>query len=283
MRTDSNRVAPDALAWARAYIETKYGKDYLPEKPNFFKSKKGAQDAHEAIRPTYPDYPPDLVKKHLSKDQAKLYQLIWNRFIASQMTPALFDQTKVSIVAGDYLLHATGSTLKFAGFTAVYMEGTDGDEAEGDGTEKIPPLKEGDKLKASAITPKQHFTQPPARYSEATLVKELEENGIGRPSTYAATLSTIVDREYAELTEKRFHPTELGFVVTDLLVENFPELFNVEFTAHMEEELDEIAEGKTEWTGAMDKFYGPFKKNTRKSQDRDEKFKGRGDSDRYKV
>lgn len=258
MRTDSTRVSGEALDWARTYIGEKYGADFLPEKPNFFKSKKGAQDAHEAIRPTYAENPPELVKAHLTKDQFRLYELIWNRFIASQMKPAVYDQTKVSIEAGEYLFNATGSVLKFAGFTAVYTVSTDTEEEK---DKSMPSLDEGEELKLSKIDPLQHFTQPPPRFSEATLVKELEENGIGRPSTYAATLSTIVDREYVLLENRVFHATELGFVVSDLLVENFPDIFNVEFTAHMEEELDRIAEGELEWTGAMGEFYGPFKKS----------------------
>ena len=263
MRTDSTRVSSDALDWARSYIGKEYGEAYLPAKPNFYKSKKGAQDAHEAIRPTYAENPPKKIEKHLTKDQFRLYELIWNRFIASQMKPAIFDQTKVLIDAGAYTFNATGSILKFAGFTAVYTVATD---TEDEKDKQMPDLKKAEGLKSETITPLQHFTQPPPRFSEATLVKELEENGIGRPSTYAATLSTIVDREYALLENRAFHATELGLVVTDLLVENFPEIFNVEFTAHMEEELDRIADGELKWTGAMKEFYGPFKESLDKAK-----------------
>ncbi len=265
MRTDSTRIAVEALEAIRGFIETKYGAEFLPGKPNFYKNKKGAQDAHEAIRPTYFRFPPESVKPYLNRDQFRLYQLIWNRAIASQMKPALLDHTKVSINAGDYLFQATGSVMKFPGHTIVYTEGIDiGDEKEKEGL--LPVLEEGQALKLEKLEPRQHFTQPPPRFSEATLVKELEENGIGRPSTYAATLSTIVDREYTEKKERQFYATELGFVVTDLLVESFPEIFNVEFTARMEEELDDIAEGKTKWIGTIREFYGPFSKSLEKAK-----------------
>ncbi|MEE8574736.1 MAG: type I DNA topoisomerase [Thermodesulfobacteriota bacterium] len=263
MRTDSTRVSGEAIEEARALIKEKYGADYLPAKPNFYKSKKGAQDAHEAIRPTYLKYQPEEIKSSLSNDQFKLYRLIWNRFLASQMTPAVLDQTKVTITAAAYLLQANGSVLKFAGFTVVYIESSDVEEEK---EETLPALEKDTELKSPKIEEKQHFTQPPPWFTEATLVKELEENGIGRPSTYAATLSTIVDREYAEKQNKQFAATELGFVVTDLLVENFPELFNVKFTAHMEEELDQIAEGKTNWVSALKEFYDPFKETLEKAK-----------------
>ncbi|MEE9543381.1 MAG: type I DNA topoisomerase [Thermodesulfobacteriota bacterium] len=265
MRTDSTRISEDAIKDVRAFIEEKYGLDYLPEKPNFYKNKKGAQDAHEAIRPTYFRFPPESVKSYLNRDQFRLYTLIWNRTVASQMKPAILDQTKALINAGDYIFNATGSIMKFQGHTIVYTEGTDiGDVQEKEGL--LPELQEGQTLKLEKLDPKQHFTQPPPRFSEATLVKELEENGIGRPSTYAATLSTIVDREYTEKKERQFYATELGFVVTDLLVESFPEIFNVEFTARMEEELDQIAEGKAKWVKTLKEFYGPFSKSLKKAK-----------------
>ena len=264
MRTDSTRISNEAITAAREYISANHGPEFLPEKPNIYKSKKGAQDAHEAIRPTYFNHDPASIKSHLSRDQWRLYQIIWNRLIASQMTPAVLDQTKVSIKAGQYTLQANGSVMKFRGFMVVYVEGTDGEAEKEEGL--LPPLEEGDKLPAPAITPLQHFTQPPPRFTEATLVKELEENGIGRPSTYAATLSTIQDREYARKDKKQFTPTELGFTVTDLLVESFPTIFSVEFTAKMEEELDQIAEGKTDWVGSMKNFYGPFKESLEKAK-----------------
>ena len=265
MRTDSTRVSDDALNDIRGFIEARYGAEFLPGKPNVYKNKKGAQDAHEAIRPTYFRFPPESVQSYLNRDQFRLYQLIWNRTIASQMKPAVLDQTKVLINAGDYIFQANGSVMKFQGHTIVYTEGVDiGDEKEKEGL--LPKLEEGTVLKLEKLEPKQHFTQPPPRFTEATLVKELEENGIGRPSTYAATLSTIVDREYTEKKERQFYATELGFVVTDLLVESFPEIFNVEFTARMEEELDQIAEGKTKWVGTIKEFYVPFSKSLEKAK-----------------
>ncbi|MEE9542702.1 MAG: type I DNA topoisomerase, partial [Thermodesulfobacteriota bacterium] len=265
MRTDSTRISEDAITDVRAFIEEKYGAEFLPDKPNVYKNKKGAQDAHEAIRPTYFRFPPDSVKTYLNRDQIRLYTLIWNRTVASQMKPAILDQTKVSINAGIYLFQANGSVMKFQGHTIVYTEGTDiGDEKEKEGL--LPKLEEGQVLNFETLDPKQHFTLPPPRFTEATLVKELEENGIGRPSTYAATLSTIIDREYTEKKERQFYATELGFVVTDLLVESFPEIFNVEFTARMEEELDQIAEGKAKWVATLKEFYGPFSKSLKKAK-----------------
>ncbi len=264
MRTDSPRVSNEALASVRGFIEKKYGADYLPAKPNFYKSRKGAQEAHEAIRPTYLKYTPEVVKPLLQRDQWRLYQLIWNRFVASQMRPALLDQTAVGITAGRYLFQANGSVVKFPGFTAVYEEGRD-DETE-EGEKKLPVLGEGQALKPKEITPGQHFTQPPPKFSEATLVKQLEENGIGRPSTYASILSTIQDREYVVKEKNRLSPTELGFLVTNMLVEGFPKILDVEFTAHLEEELDSIEEGKTAWLDLMKEFYGPFKESLDKAK-----------------
>jgi len=263
MRTDSTRISAEAIAAARTYIGAKFGADYLPEKPNIYKSRKKSQDAHEAIRPTYFQHDPDSVKKYLSKDQLRLYALIWNRFIACQMNPALIDQTRVQIDAGSCTFSASGSTVKFPGFMAVYVEGKDVEEEK---EETLPSLKEGAALSLLALVPAQHFTQPPPRFTEATLVKELEENGIGRPSTYAAIISTIQDREYVLKDGRQLKPTELGFLVTDLLVESFPEILNVEFTARMEGELDMIEEGTTEWRDTMKEFYGPFSQSLEKAK-----------------
>lgn len=264
MRTDSTRISNEATLAAREFISTKFGAEYLPAKPNIYKSKKKAQDAHEAIRPTYFQYTPESVAKHLSKDQLRLYQLIWNRFIACQMNPAIIDQTRVQIGAKGYTFNASGSSIKFPGFMAVYIEGQDVEEEK---EEMIPPsLAKGDPLDLIALLPEQHFTQPPPRFTEATLVKELEENGIGRPSTYAAIISTIQDREYVIKDKTQLKPTELGFMVTDLLVVSFPEILDVEFTAHMEEELDSIEEGQLDWRKAMEEFYGPFSESLEKAR-----------------
>ena len=268
MRTDSTRVSDDALQAVRGHIATTYGEDYLPEKAIHYKSKKGAQDAHEAIRPTYLDREPDVIKKYLSKDELKLYRLIWNRFVASQMRPAVFDEIVVDIAAGPYLLRAKGSTLKFRGFLAVYEETPEEktaarpreeaatEEPEGEGA--LPPLREDDILSLNKLDTDQHFTQPPPRFSEASLVKELEENGIGRPSTYASIISTIEAREYMEKREAKLHPTELGFLVTDLLVRHFKDIMNVEYTAAMELELDEIEEGRDNLLNTLNQFWKKF-------------------------
>ena len=274
MRTDSTRVAPEALAEVREYIKNKYGAPYLPEKPNYYASQKKAQEAHEAVRPTSVMREPDAVKRFLGKDQYALYKLIWNRFVASQMQPALLEVTGVDIKADGYTFRAAGTVVKFPGFMAVYTEGKDeekpGEKDAGvgedapepgqDGAAGLPPLKEGDLLKLDKLVPKQHFTEPPPRYTEASLVKELEEKGIGRPSTYANIMSTIVDRKYVEKKQTSFAPTELGVIVNDLLVASFPDIFNVEFTAKMEEELDEIEEARMKWVDTVKEFYGPFGK-----------------------
>jgi DNA topoisomerase-1 len=261
MRTDSTRVSDTALAEAREFIGVQYGPAYLPEKAIHYRSKKDAQDAHEAIRPTDVARTPDAVAKYLDKDALKLYRLIWQRFVASQMNPALFDQTTIDIEAGRFLFRATGSVLKFDGFLKVYEEGRD-EKAEDDEEEaarKLPLVERGEQLKLNGVTPEQHFTEPPPRYTEATLVKALEEKGIGRPSTYAAIMTTIQDREYVERIESRFHPTALGMTVNDLLVEGgFDDLFNESYTARMEQELDEIEEGKLAWTDALAEFYEKF-------------------------
>ncbi|MGC2424280.1 MAG: type I DNA topoisomerase [Nitrospirota bacterium] len=267
MRTDSTRVSSEAVAEGRDLIANKYGKEYLPEKPPVYASQKKAQEAHEAVRPTTVGREPESVKQYLDKDQLALYRLIWNRFLASQMNPAVLDMTGVDIQAGKYVFRATGSIIKFPGFMAVYTEGKDeaktdeeAEEASSDAAANLPPLRAGDLLKQESLTPRQHFTQPPPRYTEASLVKELEEKGIGRPSTYAAIMSTIVEREYVEKKGTAFGPTELGLIVNDLLVESFPDLFNVTFTAKMEDELDEIEEGKMQWTDTVREFYDPFEK-----------------------
>jgi DNA topoisomerase-1 len=279
MRTDSHRIATEAQEWARQLIEKVYGKDYIPEKLPVYKSKASAQEAHEAIRPTYPDKMPQDIKQFLSKDQNALYTLIWNRFISSQMAPAQLEQTTFIIVnrealdiRGDgnqespyalrltsYEFRASGTVVRFNGFMALYTESKDnGVEEEG---EILPALKEGEPLTLHTLQPRQHFTQPPPRYTEATLVKALEEKGIGRPSTYATILATIQDRKYAHKTEGKFSPTELGIVVNDLLVERFPELIDVGFTAKMEDELDRIEDGKMGWVKVVKDFYDPFEKD----------------------
>jgi DNA topoisomerase-1 len=283
MRTDSTRIADEALTAVRGAIETTYGADYVPEKPNVYKSKKDAQDAHEAIRPTYLDRDPESIKKYLGKDEYALYKLIWNRFVASQMKPAVYDEILVEITAGAYLLRAKGSTLKFKGFLAVYEETPDervqakptdeteaGRAAEEADSEtaamQLPPLAEGDVLKLKKLDTDQHFTQPPARFSEASLVKELEENGIGRPSTYASIIATIEARDYMEKRDSKLYPTELGFLVSDLLVEHFKDLMSVEYTAQMEHELDEIEEGKDNLLNTLNQFWKKFEKELKKAQ-----------------
>ena len=261
MRTDSVRIADDALAEVRRLIGERYGKPYVPEQPVTYRTKKGAQDAHEAIRPTALDRPPESVAAYLSKEELSLYTLIWNRFVASQMMPAVFDQTTVDVAAADTIFRATGQVMRFDGFIRVYTEGRDEEPAEGDDDDEhaLPTLTEGDVLRLHELMPEQHFTQPPPRFSQATLIKELEEKGIGRPSTYAAIMSTILNKEYvAEDKQRRVLPTELGFLVTELLVESFPDILNVEFTAGMENVLDEIEDGKENWVVAMRRFYEPF-------------------------
>jgi DNA topoisomerase-1 len=260
MRTDSTRVSDTALEEVRGFIAGQYGGNYLPEKAIHYRSKKDAQDAHEAIRPTSADRTPESVAAYLEKDELALYRLIWQRFVASQMMPAIFDQTTIDIKAGEkYLFRATGSVMKFDGFLAVYEEGKDEkDEEDDERAAKLPKVEKGEQLKLNSITPNQHFTEPPPRYTEATLVKALEEKGIGRPSTYASIMSVIQDRQYVEKLENRFHPTELGTIVNDLLVESFAELFNVEYTARMEEQLDEVEDGKLGWTQALRGFYDKF-------------------------
>jgi len=255
------RIAPDALQEVRQLIGERYGADYLPKEAVSYRTKKGAQDAHEAIRPTALDRPPDRVAPYLSKEELALYTLIWNRFVASQMTPAVFDQTTVDISAADTLFRATGQVMKFDGFIRVYTEGRDEEpsDEDDDSERSLPPLAEGDALALHDLLPEQHFTQPPPRFSQATLIKELEEQGIGRPSTYASIMSTILNKEYVlEDRQRRLRPSELGFLVTDMLVRAFPDVLNVEFTAGMENVLDAIEDGKQNWVEAMRRFYGPF-------------------------
>jgi DNA topoisomerase I len=266
MRTDSTRVAPEALTEVREYIGTNYGPDYLPQSPNTFKEKKDSQGAHEAIRPTSAMRHPDLIKQYLKEDEFKVYKLIWQRFVASQIMPAVFDQTTVDIDAKSgaetFWFRVTGSILKFDGFLKVYEEAKEGkDEEDEELKHKLPPLEAGQKLTLKSLNPEQHFTEPPPRYNEASLVKELEERGIGRPSTYSAILSTIQERQYVTKIGGKFSPTEIGLVVTDLLVENFRDIFDVQYTARLEEELDEIEEGKEGWTDALAEFYKKFEKD----------------------
>ncbi len=267
MRTDSTRVSDTAIGSVRELIKDRFGSEYLPDSPNVYKGKKGAQDAHEAVRPTSMDHPPEAVKDFLEEDAFKLYELIWKRFVASQMKPAVFDQTSFDISAGRFELRATGQVMKFPGFISVYIEDVD-DVGEKDEEENasLPDLKKGEELKLNGVEPHQHFTQPPPRFTEASLVKELEEKGIGRPSTYAAIMSTIQEKGYVKKTEKRFFPTELGKLVNELLVSAFPNILDVGFTAQMEGELDEVEDGKREWVSALKDFYNPFEKALSKAK-----------------
>ena len=266
MRTDSTRVANEAIGSVREFIGERYGSDYLPGKPIYYRSKKGAQDAHEAVRPTSVMRTPESIKQFLKRDQYALYGLIWRRFVASQMKPAIFDVTTVDINAGRYTFRATGSIIKFRGFMSVYMEGRD-DSAEEDKESILPELVVGQILQLLSLTPEQHFTQPPPRYSEATLVKALEENGIGRPSTYAAIISTIQDRDYVRKEQGRFVATEMGRLVNNVLIKSFPEIIDVEFTAKMEAELDDVEDGKRKWVEVLKEFYGPFSQSLKKAPD----------------
>ena len=278
MRTDSTRIAPEALQEVRDYIGKMHGAEFLPDEPRVYRTGKMAQEAHEAIRPTSMELAPEQVKAHLQKDEFQLYSLIWNRFVASQMKSAVFDVTTADIKAAKCLFRATGSTLKFAGWLAIYQEVIDRERAERERAEKerrdpgaaadedetarlLPPLEVGMKLALKKLDPRQHFTQPPPRFTEASLVKELEENGIGRPSTYATILSTLQNREYVEKLEGKFVPSELGLTVTDLLVGHFGTIVDVKYTARMEEELDEIEEGRLDWVDALKGFNKQFTKD----------------------
>ena len=257
MRTDSLRISEEARTAANAYISEKYGKNYLPEKPRYFKTKSGAQDAHEAIRPTSVTLTPEAVKDSLTAEQYKLYKLIWERFIASLMAVCVQNTVNADITAGDYLFKASGYSVKFDGFTVLYEEGKDEESDEG---ASLPEMSEGDILKLKELTPNQHFTQPPARYTEPTLIKALDEYGIGRPSTYAPILSNIMNRDYIEREKKSLKPTNLGMVVSDLMVEYFDKIVDVKFTASLEEQLDEIGAGKRGWTDTIRAFYKDFEK-----------------------
>ena len=260
IRTDSTRIADEALEAVRAMIADNYSAEYLPEKPNIYKTRSSAQDAHEAIRPTDILRRPDAIKASLSRDQFKLYKLIYERFVSSQMTPAVYDTLSVDIDASTGArFHFNAQKLRFAGFTAVYEEGQD-DAAEEASVNNLPDLEEGMTAQAGEIQPDQHFTQPPPRYTEASLVRTLEEKGIGRPSTYAPTISTIISRGYVARENKRLIPTELGKIVNDMMCKNFPNIVDIAFTAGMEEELDEVEAGKAEWHGIIADFYGPFEK-----------------------
>ena len=261
MRPDSTRISDVARSAAKSYIESTYGTAYYENR--FYKTKAGAQDAHEAIRPTYIDLTPEKIKDSLTRDQYKLYNLIYNRFIASQMSSAVYDTIAVSIKANDYNFKANGQSIKFKGFMKLYVEDKDIDNGEDDEL-ILPSLEVNQKLKNDKLDTKQSFTEPPARYTEASIVKVLEEKGIGRPSTYAPTISTILDRHYVQKEQKQLVPTELGKIVNKLLIENFSDIVNEKFTANIEEEFDEIAEGKVDWKKVIADFYGPFEKNVEK-------------------
>jgi len=277
MRTDSTRVAEEALTAVREHIGKTFGAEYLPEKPNFYRQKADAQDAHEAIRPTSLEHDPETVKQYLTADQYSLYRLIWNRFVASQMPPATFDETTVDITAGDYLFRVKGTVPKFAGWMATYgltpgeqtqeQKDAAAEKEKGDGEDDdavsgvLPPLAEGDVLELKQLRPEQKFTQPPARFSEATLVKELEDNGIGRPSTYASIIGVLQDREYAHKVEGRFKPSALGTMISDLLAKSFDDIIDVEYTRSLEDDLDRIEEGKTDYSRMLAEFYKKFKKD----------------------
>jgi DNA topoisomerase-1 len=267
MRTDSTRINNEALAEVREFIKKDYGQELLPPKPVFYKTSKSSQDAHEAIRPTDVTLTPEKVAPYLDKGLLNLYSLIWKRFVASQMCPAIYDQTTISVKADKYMLKAQGAILRFKGFMTLYVESVEEngnadsspETADKHGT-ILPDVTVGEKVKSLAIEPKQNFTQPPPRYTEATLVKALEENGVGRPSTYASIISTILDKDYVMQQQRKFVPTDLGKLVNDLLVNHFPRIMDIEFTASMEEHLDKVEEGKSNWVKLLDGFYGPFEK-----------------------
>ncbi len=292
MRTDSVRVSNDALTEVRSLIDRDYGKPFMPEQPNVYKTKaQNAQEAHEAIRPSSALRTPDDVRPYLQDDELKVYKLIWQRFVASQMSAAVFDQTTVEIDATvnstRYNFRVTGSVLKFEGFLKVYEEAKDTKDEEDESLKhKLPPLEEGQKLKLEVLKPEQHFTEPPPRFNEASLVKELEERGIGRPSTYAAIISTIVDRGYVQKTAGRggkFFPTEIGFVVTELLVANLKDIFDYEFTARMELDLDQIEDGEIKWTAALHEFYDKFEEDLEYAERAHGKREAHGEGDGPEV
>ena len=262
MRTDSTRISEEARAAAKEQIIKHYGEEYYENR--YYKTSKDAQDAHEGIRPTYADINPEDIKDSVTSDQYKLYKLIYNRFMASQMKSAIYDTMAVTIKANDYDFKANGQNLKFKGFMTLYVEGTDEKQEQEEGM--LPELIENEELKLKKLDPKQSFTEPPARYTEASLVKALEEKDIGRPSTYSPIITTILERRYVEKIQKQLHPTELGKVVNKLLTENFSEIINVEFTAEIENEFDEIAEGKEEWKKMIREFYEPFEKELKEAE-----------------
>lgn len=264
MRTDSLRISEDAVKEASDYIRERWGDKYLPDSPRHFKSRSNAQDGHEAIRPTMPSLPPEKVKESLSSDQYKLYKLIWERFLASQMANCLQSTTQADIQAKNYIFKASGFTVTFDGFTVLYEEAKDEKEETGN---SLPPLENGMSLKVKEIAGSQHFTQPPPRYTEASLIKALEENGIGRPSTYAATISTITGREYVVREGKALKPTELGETITNLMKERFPKIVNIKFTAQVESNLDEVQSGKTDWIETLEDFYGDFDKTLKTAKE----------------
>ncbi len=264
MRTDSLRISDEARTAASAYIGEKFGQKYLPESPRIYKTKNNAQDAHEAIRPTMPDMSPDQVKESLTGDQYKLYKLIWERFMASQMANAEYDTVSADITSGEYLFKASGFSVRFDGFTALYEEGKDGEE-EKEGM--LPPLEQGDPLTCKEIAGSQHFTQPPPRFTEASLIKFLEEHGIGRPSTYAPTITTITKRGYVEMEGKQLKPTQLGEITTTLMKEHFASIVDEAFTAQMENDLDLVEEGKKSWVDVLEEFYGGFSKMMEKAEE----------------
>jgi DNA topoisomerase-1 len=280
MRTDSPRISAEAQDQAREYIKKRFGAEYLPAKAPKYKGKAAAQEAHEAIRPTSVFRDPETLKPYLSPDHFALYQLIWQRFLASQMTPAIYDITTVDITADSYLFRANGSIIRFLGFMKVYVE--DKDELAEDPSEEhekeilLPPLNVGETVNLLELTPKQHFTQPPPRYTAATLIKELEDKGIGRPSTYATILTVIKARDYVREEKGRFFPTDLGLLINELLVKNFPEILNPQFTAQLEDQLDQIEEGKANWTQTLADFYRPFALDLEKAQRNMQKIKAIG-------
>ena len=262
MRTDSVRISKEAQEKALNFIDETYGKEYVPEEPRVYKGKKNIQDAHEAIRPTYVEITPEIAKTNLSNDQYKLYALIWKRFIASQMATCILNTNSLEIKNGDYTLRASGSTIKFDGFMKVY-EYISGEEEE---SVLLPELEENEVLKEESIESKQHFTQPPARYSEAAFVKLLEEKGIGRPSTYVPTISTLISRKYVDREKKILIPTELGFIVNDILSNYFKQIVDTDFTAEMEVKLDNVEAGKESWTHIVDEFFTPLKEDIEKAE-----------------
>ncbi|MCC6728311.1 MAG: type I DNA topoisomerase [Chthonomonadales bacterium] len=273
MRTDSTRVAAEAQAEARAFLGETYGANYLPAQPPQYRARSAAQDAHEAIRPTSAFRTPESVAEFLSNEQVRLYRLIWQRFIASQMPPAIFDVTTADIDAAGHTFRSTGSVMKFDGFMRVYLEGRDGQEQDDEDRAPLPSLTGGQALDLLKLEPRQHFTEPPPRYTEATLVKALEEKGIGRPSTYATIISTVQDRGYVALEDKRFGPTELGLTVNDLLVKHFPDILDVGFTAGMETRLDEVEEGRADKVRVLRDFYEPFERSLSSAHETMERIK----------